>query len=947
MTARKLDLAIALLFVASIAQLSAGPSFASGSRLSVMKTEHFDIVFSEASKRSALLLSAFAESVYDEVSGKLGRHLAHRLPVAITEETGQFNGVTEAWPYFHIILYAAPLDQAWTVYGDNLRGLFLHELTHAISLDSKAPWAEFLSGIFGSWVMPTYLTAPAFMVEGVTVSFESADGLTGRASDPLVKERLRQDIRENRFKSPLEASGIYDGYPYADIYYEYGGLFSAYLQKAYGIEKYAELWKAMGSLPLRVSLDPYKMLFYELFAGVYGMPIEKAWADFRDSLELRGLVDPPEPLGPKPFGPAGLAQVSGALAGDGSSLYWVDARTRRGIRTEIATGRSEALFDAGSSDEVCDLSTSRDELLVSRTVALPDGRGRQEAISYKLGERRFLPRTRVEGLREPRFFRGGLLGLRSRGTEADLVLLREAEPELVLLRGSSGLRYGSPAVLDEARVALIVAMGGTRSIGLLEVDSGRLSLVRPEGADAELLAYARSLSASEGRLYFDYDSDDRFYKLGLLELSGGEPSIRVETLDYSGGVFRPLVAGGRVRYVARFSEGDRLYSYPGEAASIGTRKIACSLEPLDPSVPAQAEDLEIDRIGADALASIRPYRGLAYANPFRMWFLYPDLQNLGQSTRIMSSFWLQDPIDENYAILTAGYDMAHPFADATLSWTTLSLPLALSGTVADTLVYRSEGAPQRQIYATLSADLSLPSYPSDRGLSLGLRATGLSRSEGSSASPYDWGRTGYGFPLSARVAWNGIVSLARDRNGRGLAFEAFQYLDAASLAEKTEAHLAASYDRFPVRLDLWGARASSSLLRLDGTSDTFLRDQRPAYFEYAGLRTGEAPWLVQGALSLGLANQAIRSALLHAYLNRVVVELGLRGAWFRDEALASAFARASLDIGAAAGMAAGVLRFYAEGYTLLTEAEPLRSWGFRVGVSTSADAMGRLGARGR
>ena len=69
------------------------------------------------------------------------------------------------------------------------------------SLQIKAPWADFFSGIFGSWVAPGLLNTPEFMTEGVAVSFESADGVGGRANDPLVKERLRQDILENSFNA--------------------------------------------------------------------------------------------------------------------------------------------------------------------------------------------------------------------------------------------------------------------------------------------------------------------------------------------------------------------------------------------------------------------------------------------------------------------------------------------------------------------------------------------------------------------------------------------------------------------------------------------------------------------------------------------------------------------------------------------------------------------------
>ena len=282
-----------LLFVGSFSA-SAGPVFAPGTKLFVIKTEHFDIIFPERSRPSALRLSTMAESVYAEVSGKIQARLPARVPVVITPDIGIFNGSTNPFPYMHIVLIDSALDLGWTSFKDNFRNLFLHELTHAVSLQIRAPWASFFSGIFGSWVLPGLLNEPEFMVEGVAVSFESDDEMGGRANDPLIKEQVRQDILENRFKSPIEASGIYDEYPYGDIFYYYGGLFNAYIQKTYGMDKYAELWTAMGNLIVPTSLDPYDVSFYKAFHTTYGIPFLKAWADFRNSIALPGVVDPPE-----------------------------------------------------------------------------------------------------------------------------------------------------------------------------------------------------------------------------------------------------------------------------------------------------------------------------------------------------------------------------------------------------------------------------------------------------------------------------------------------------------------------------------------------------------------------------------------------------------------------------------------------------------------------------
>jgi len=916
----------------------AGPVFAPGQKLFVIKTEHFDIIFSDKSRESALRLSTMAESVFDEVTDKLDTRPSGRIPVTITPDIGSFNGYCSLFPYPHIVLYDTSLDPGWTSFRDNFRSLFLHEFTHAASLQIRAPWASFFSGLFGSWVLPGLLNTPEFMVEGVTVSFESAEPPGGRANDPLVKERVRQDILENRFKSPIECSGLYDEYPSGNLFYEYGGLFNAYIQKTYGMEKYAELWKAMGNIVLSGSLDPYEKGFYKVFESSYGLPFLEAWADFRNSLELSGVDKAPEVLGPD-----GLSDIEGGLAGNESGLFWVEARSGRAVRLDLATGKASSLFDAGTGDSICDASpdaTARSGLiLVSRALALPDGRDRVETRAYDLGRGSFLAEPCVPGMREARFFRTGLVGIVPKLHNTDLVLA-EGGKSRVLLAGSDTVMFSSPAVLDDRRIALIVAVGGARSIGILNVDSGKLSLLRPREEDAQLLTYVRQLSAAGGKLYFNYDSDDRFYKLGTLDLSESLPAIRVDTKDYSGGVFSPREAGGRIYYIGRFSEGCKICRYPGEAAEAGERAVASSLEDFDPSVPGDEVKESIAK--AEGETKVEAYSPLSYANPFDMWFLYPDLSNIDRSFRLFGLFVMQDPIDANTVNLLAGYDCDYPFADARITWVNASLPILFTTSLGDRLVYGAEGAPERQSSASLDAKLRLPLYPGERALVFGLGGEALSRAEGEEGSPYGWDRSGRNATASAYTGWEGILSGSAKDSGRGFDILSYHDLDIASREYKTEAHLAAAIESPSLRLDLWGAWASEPILRLDSTSSVFSSDRRPAYAEYESLREGEAEKLFEGALSFRLADQAIHANLLDLYFNRILVDLGCRGAYFRGEALSSAFARISLDIGAARGMAAGVLRLFAEGFERFSGRDSDSAFGWRLGIGASTDAMGGI-----
>jgi len=947
----------ALLLALAIPALSfAGPAFAPGTKLLVIRTAHFDIIFPEASKPSALYLSDIAEGVHDEVASRLGFGLPGRIPVVITPDIGTFNGYSALFPYVHIVLFDTSLDIGWTSFSENLRGLFLHELTHAVSLQTRAPWASFLSGIFGAWVSPAVLNAPEFMVEGVTASFESGGGFQGRANDPLVKERIRQDIIENRFKTPLEASALYDDFPGGSIFYEYGGLFSAWLQETRGGERYAALWKAMGDLDPTMSLEPYRRGFYAIFAKTYGLSFEEAWADFRNSLAVTGIGKVPDPL------EADARHRATGLASGGGLLFWVDADRRRAFAMDPRTGKTEGLFAADSATVICDASADGGRLLVSRSIALPDGRDRVECIVYDRTAGRFVPGSEVAGMRDARFYRDGVVGIVSNLHNTDLVFASGGAPR-VLLPGAEDLMYSSPAVLDGRRIALIVAIRGRRTIGILDADSGRLDLVRPveTGDDAPAAAsgaarigpldYVRQISARDGRVWFNWDSDDRFYKLGVLDLAaagaaggtggtdgaGGGGSLALDPTDLSGGVFWPQSLDGCIYYLGRFSEGTRICRYPVAAERTGRRTLGFSLETFDAGAVAAARDEHLAAIGKSAI--VEPYNSFDYFRPFATWFAYIDPTTIERSFRPFALFLFQDPMDTNAASLTIGYDSAHPFADLSLSYSTAALPVVLSLGLGDNLVYGSADEPLRRSMLFLQGSYKMPFYPSPSVLAFGLGGSFLlwAAPQADAASPYAWPWSGWYATASASISWTGRSTARPGDFAQGIDIDNYHDLDIATLSYRVEAGVTAALASPATRFELWCAWANVTVPGLDSSTGLFASSRMPEYLEFAALVGTTTDLLSEGELRFRLANVAVHSGILDLYFNRILLDTGARAATAAGSFQASAFARLSLDSGMAAGMAGATMRVFAEGWWRSGEEDPLGSIGFSLGMSSARD----------
>ena len=258
--------------------------------------------------------------------------------------------------------------------------------------------------------------------------------------------------------------------------------------------------------------------------------------------------------------------------------------------------------------------------------------------------------------------------------------------------------------------------------------------------------------------------------------------------------------------------------------------------------------------------------------------------------------------------------------------------------LGDNLVYGASGPPSRQSSAALEATWTLPAYPDPRALELGLGGSVLARADGAGGSPYTWGYDSWGAMAS------GLVGLART-GPRGDAEHlsgprpclSYDDYELGTMTDKIEAELVASYDRFPLKLDLWGAWASESILRLDSTSSVFSSDRRPAYLEYQTYDESSERALEEGCLDWQLADLAIHHNVLDIYFNRVLFDVGGRAAYFDDTFLSSAYARISFDTAAAVGMAAGELRLFGEFFYRLNEATPLKAIGFHFYLQATSD----------
>jgi hypothetical protein len=542
--------------------------------LYTIETVWFDLIFPEESTSAARYLASFADDLYAEVTALLGTQPRHRLPVVITPDHEQINGYFANYPYLRIVLYQAAIDlnSELGFFKDDLRSLFLHELTHAVSLTIRGPVQEVLASVFGSPLGLSVYTTPLNFVEGVTVSFESLDGY-GRTTDPLAGALIRQDLVEGKFKSFTQTMGTWDRYPGRTLYYIYGGYFSRYLQERFGMEKYAQLWKRLGSGMLTRPLDDF-LFIQGHFGKVYGISLRQAWAAFGEAMTPQMAVLDSGPL---------ITRLSAihALAADGTYLYWSDPAEGAVFAHDTRNGQSQRLFSTGSLITRLSSDSTGSRVLVSATGN--EGGYARLSIHEWDTVSSTLVRLPFRGLRDASYIpapgpsddpSNPFMAIQAQGYVTSLVMVHDGIIS-TLLAGSQQVSYASPVAGTDGWIHVLAKEDGVVSVLRFRLDGTAVadlqSLMLPEG-----LGWIRYLSREGGILRFSWD-DAAFYR--LVEVDG--EVLRYQTVPTSGGVHQAVGISEAVYHLGHFSEGTAVVKLPADPSLMGFMETPAIWEPSE------------------------------------------------------------------------------------------------------------------------------------------------------------------------------------------------------------------------------------------------------------------------------------------------------------------------------------------------------------------------------
>lgn len=867
----------------------------------VIRTEHFDIIFPHQSEPSARRLASFADDVYEQLSSLLGISLPSRIPVVITPHTDLFNGFYRPMPSPSIMLFDTPMNIEWTSFSDNLKGLFIHELAHAISLNTRSDRWRRAHRVFGNWATPVFWNAPLFMVEGVAILMESLDGF-GRVNDPLARQMLRQAIHEGRFLTPFQVSGIYDIPGQWGAFYEYGGLFSAWLVQTFGMEKYAELWQAMGR-DSNFSFFKYRSGFYSIFRNIYRMEIMDAWDAFRRSLELDGLEENPNEAlaGQGRFFAERRFSIS-AMAARENSIYILDGEEGRIRVYDTLTGNVRTLNTSSFAPYDLDVSADGTTLLVSG-FRLTGDRHRAVVTKHR-ADTGWRTGRAIQGLYRARFFRDGVIGVRS-DLHNTLVVFEDFSGNTeVLLRGSPQLMFSGPQAIDDEWIAVVAARSGARELLLYNYVSGEIFRVEKyaNASDAsagaggddyahlqyayrDVWRYMRGLRVSEGRLLFSHNGNDRMFKLASIDLQTMQAVFSGR--DFSGGVFSPVLVNGTVYYRGSFFYGDRLLRFPEAAYALsgtqtGIRLVRLDSEHYGPNPPAEPDGLQWH-------GPSRPYFSALHMNPFRFWLPLPLLRIDDDSDSISLDgagllSVMADPAGRHFITVMAYADAVYRMAmigDFIWQNTVPGFPLTLG--FSDTVVTTGT-IPYRDTRMQLTGSFMRSAGRWLYGLALGGGYARFADYDGGQ-SAYDWAQTSDVFYYSAGFALSSVRRRHNDLFGTGFSLNTRGANIVGDFQPRVEGTFRASVEtRFPLAFTVYGAYDEGGMT-LHGASGNF---GPPLFAAFASEEYPHPPgldltWLAGAEVSLGLFSFEIHRHLSHAYFNRVLGTLSVRSVLYDSQ----------------------------------------------------------------
>lgn len=193
----------------------------------IIKTEHFDVIFTAKQQDLGLYYANVAEKAYENLASVFINR-PERTIIIVNDTTDISNGFATLIPYAHIMAFAVPVGEqdSLSESGDWGRELITHEMTHILQLEPALGMYKFIRPVFGSIVAPNLLM-PLWWKEGMAVEMETQFSPQGRARSSYQDASIRALVLDKKlFEYTLpRANEVLPSWPYGSRPYLFGSLF--------------------------------------------------------------------------------------------------------------------------------------------------------------------------------------------------------------------------------------------------------------------------------------------------------------------------------------------------------------------------------------------------------------------------------------------------------------------------------------------------------------------------------------------------------------------------------------------------------------------------------------------------------------------------------------------------------------------------------------------------
>ncbi len=594
-----------------------------------IETDHFAIHYAQPLAEVAQRVAVLAERAHRVLAPVLDRDPEDKTHVVIIDDNDGANGFASVLPRNEITLYASA-PNAGSVLADHddwLYGLFAHEYTHILHLDSIGGLATLYNGVFGKTWAPNQVM-PRWIIEGLATYQESKRTSSGRTrasqfdmylrTAVLNKDEVRLDEMTN---SPLK-------FPRGNAAYLYGSSFLKYVFDRHGDDALRRMSWASGTSTVPFGVNR------QLDAAI-GKGFDELDGDWRRHLRDRATlqleaVERHRPRAGRRLGVIGEFARNPRYTRDGRELYWTesDGLHRERIRAIPAGGDRRAAREVVAFDRMGTFDVDHDGgVIYEQTQFHRDVYAFQDLLHWDAPTARITRLTHAARARDPALSPDGDRIAYSKNGESrsELVVMERKALERARTIWTGPGRFDQVFVPawspDGARLAFVAwRTGGMRDILVVDVDGGAVAEITHDRA----LDDNPRWSADGKHLYFTSD------RTGITNLYAFELATATtwQVTNVLGGINELTVAsdGKRLAYMDFVGTGWDLFELTIDPAQWTIARPYVDDRPA-PTVVAADEA---------PMTAARRYRALETLAP-QTWTAQLTVGSFGQSVTAITS----------------------------------------------------------------------------------------------------------------------------------------------------------------------------------------------------------------------------------------------------------------------------------------------------------------------